>query len=299
MWAAVDVKTSYIVNAQVYVGKRQGEQREVGQAKRVVMDLIVPFRGSGRNITTDQHFTSVALAKDLQKNNLTLVGTINQQRRELPPVVLPAKDRPAGHSMFLFFDDIMLISFTPRRLRSVTILSTLHHQPELDDDGKPSVIGFYNKTKGGVDTNDKLAHTYTIRRKCRRWPVVLFHHVVDLAAINGMVIWLKRNPTWQESFRHKRRKEYLFQLAEQLVNPYLRNRVIERPHGLHQHVKRAIQLMNVDVHDEDDAPCSSPARKSCHLCPKKRRIFQQCGSCKKNVCKMHSSVICQKCVPSK
>ena len=148
----------------MYLGKRQGE-KEVVQAKRVVMDLIAPIRGSGRNITTDQHFTSVELAKELAKTHLTLVGTINKQRRELPPVVLPTKGSPVGHTMFLFYDDIVLVSFTPRRLRSVTMLSTLHHQPEHDDDGKPSVITFNNKTKGGVDTNDKLTHTYTTRRK--------------------------------------------------------------------------------------------------------------------------------------
>ena len=303
VWAACDTRTSYVLNAQVYLGKQPGEQREVGQAKRVVMDLVVPIRGSGRNITTDQHFTSVELARELKDSNLTIVGTINKQRRELPPVVLPTRDRPAGHTMFLFSGDITLISYTPRRLRSVTILSTLHHQAECEDDGKPSVIAFYNKTKGGVDTNDKLAHTYTVRRKCRRWPVVMFHHVIDLAAINGMVVWIKRKPTWEEAFHTmKKRKEYLFQLSEDLVKPYVQNRKMDRSHGMHRHVKRALDLVSTDLQEvevmEQSQTMLNQSRKSCYLCPKKRRIYQQCGSCKKNICKAHSTVICHNCLSS-
>ena len=45
----------------------------VGQAQRVVNDLVKSCQGSGRNVTTDEYLI-----------NLTLLGTMNKGRREVP-----------------------------------------------------------------------------------------------------------------------------------------------------------------------------------------------------------------------
>ena len=49
------------------LGKRPCQRPEVGQAKRMVIDSIKGFEDSGRNVTTDQHFTGVALTNELWK----------------------------------------------------------------------------------------------------------------------------------------------------------------------------------------------------------------------------------------
>ena len=40
-----------------------------------------------RNITTDNFFTTLSLARELRKRNLSLLGTIRSHRREIPSAV--------------------------------------------------------------------------------------------------------------------------------------------------------------------------------------------------------------------
>lgn len=297
IWAIVDNDNSYLCNAQVYLGKLPGERREIGQAERVVCDLVEPFRQSGRNITVDQHFSSISLANALKERRLTLLGTINKQRREIPPAFLPDRHRNVGSSMFAFHESVVLVSYVPRPNRAVLLISTLHSQPELNADGKPVIIDDYNGNKGGVDTNDQMSHGYTARRKTRRWPVVLFHHILDMAAINSLVIWKHQHPTWQNSFHGKHRKEFLFCLAEELVMPWIHQRETNFPHGLHSHVRTAMIQMGVKTPTPAvDSSSTVAKRRSCHLCVGERRIQQRCSKCQQHVCTQHSSIICNNCL---
>lgn len=56
------------------------------------------------------------------------------------------------------------------------------------------IILFYNVTKGGVDTVDKMCGTYTIRKRCKRWQLVIFFRILDIARINSQVIFVSNNP---------------------------------------------------------------------------------------------------------
>jgi len=59
------------------------------------------------------------------------------------------------------------------------MLSTMQSQPEIEStsDQKPSIILFYNKTKGDVDTLDRMLRSYSIKCMTRRWPLVLFYNI--------------------------------------------------------------------------------------------------------------------------
>lgn len=74
VWTVVDTKTSYVVGYQIYEGKPAGGQPERNQGARVVMDLVRPYFGSGRSVTTDNFFTSLNLARALKEQNMTLLG---------------------------------------------------------------------------------------------------------------------------------------------------------------------------------------------------------------------------------
>ena len=90
-WLAADVQSKYLVNAFPYLGK--DETRTPGErlSESVVMRLMDPYLGKGRNVTTDNFFTSLKLAKDLLKKKTSLIGTVNKVRRELPPSVMDLK----------------------------------------------------------------------------------------------------------------------------------------------------------------------------------------------------------------
>lgn len=66
------------MNAFPYLGK--DEQKPNGQrvAGYVVLRLMEPFLGKGRNITCDNYFTSVCLAKCLKEKSTNFVGTFNK-----------------------------------------------------------------------------------------------------------------------------------------------------------------------------------------------------------------------------
>jgi len=53
IWALCDSVTSYVYNMQVYTGRQAGQNREVNQGQRVVLDLISGLEKSERNVTCD------------------------------------------------------------------------------------------------------------------------------------------------------------------------------------------------------------------------------------------------------
>jgi len=67
IWALCDSVTSYVYNMQVYTGREEGQNRQVNQGQRVVLDLISGLEKSGRNVTCDNFFTSISLAREPAK----------------------------------------------------------------------------------------------------------------------------------------------------------------------------------------------------------------------------------------
>ena len=64
----------------------------------------------------------------------------------------------------------------------------MHNDDKVDDaTGKPDIILFYNSTKGGVDTVDQFAQSYSVQHKTKRWPLAYFMNVLNLSAINAYI----------------------------------------------------------------------------------------------------------------
>ena len=98
-----DCLTGYTFNGKPYI-RRQGNQRNVGLASDVLKILSSPLHFSGINITTDNWFTRSQLAADLLQKQITLLGTMRKNRRELPCEFATGKRRSVGSSMFGFSD---------------------------------------------------------------------------------------------------------------------------------------------------------------------------------------------------
>ncbi|XP_071261139.1 protein mono-ADP-ribosyltransferase PARP9-like [Salvelinus alpinus] len=63
---------------------------------------------------------------------------------------------------------------------------------------------------------DKVIGTYSCRWMTARWPLVIFHNIIDVSSYNSFVIWNKINPTWMPDKRIKR-WVFLEQLGKALV----------------------------------------------------------------------------------
>ena len=83
-WVLADVETKYVSNIDVYLGAQEKEQR-FGDllAESVVVNLCKHIKRKGYNITCDNFFTSLPVAEKLARDKLSIVGTMQKNRREL------------------------------------------------------------------------------------------------------------------------------------------------------------------------------------------------------------------------
>ncbi|KAL3999245.1 serine carboxypeptidase 1 [Sarotherodon galilaeus] len=223
IWAACDAKTSYAWRLQVYTGKAE-----------------------------------------LLKRKLALVGTIRQNKPEIPPALRQARGREIYSSTFAFTKKHTLVSYIPRRGKNVLLLSTKHRSPDVTDEDKrkPMIIEEYNRCKGGVDNLDKVVGTYTCRKRTSRWPMALFHNMIDVSLYNAYVLWISVDPSWQQQKSHRRRL-YIEEVGESLVKPHMMKR------GRLPRSSAAAEMVTA----ERDAAAAGPSvsiqsrdRKKCEFC---------------------------------
>ena len=74
-----------------YLGKDDSRPAKVKLGEHVVLQLIEPYRKTGQNVTTDNFFTSVNLAKTLRQQGISIVGTVNRIRKEIPQEIKKMK----------------------------------------------------------------------------------------------------------------------------------------------------------------------------------------------------------------
>ena len=90
-----------------------------------------------------------------------------------------------------------ILSYVPKRYKNVLLISSLHNDATIDvdtgDRKKPDIITFYNLTKGGVDTVNKLCSSYNVARNTRHWPLVVFFLMLNIAGINSYIIHSTNN----------------------------------------------------------------------------------------------------------
>lgn len=188
-WMLCDVSTSYVWNVQIYEGAK-GKQRERNKGKKIVMDLVGDLP-KGIGVVADNKFTCIDLAKTLWKQGQTLLGTMRHNRVELPPVVQRNPKRDVESNINLFYrqheddpDDFTctLTSYVPRKNKAVILLSTQHRDIVITNNkSKPQIIEDNNAGKGGVDTFDRIVASTSCQRFTRRWPMVVFFNMIDIA----------------------------------------------------------------------------------------------------------------------
>ena len=214
-WVLADVETKYVANIVPYLGvqKRGGTPL----AESVLVKLTEKVKGKGYNITCDNFFTSLSAAKKLARNKISIVGTIRKNRLELSPQITQPMPSNLYHSRFMWHDksNALFVNYQAKLKKSVCLLSTMHSAPDVDTGSpkqKPCVILFYNQNKVGVDCFDQMTRLYTTRSASRRWPLAVWGNILDIAAINAKVLFVKSDG------KHISRRQFIFQLIKNLCN---------------------------------------------------------------------------------
>lgn len=300
MWWICDSKTSFPLCGIPYLGK-DGSKRTENLAYTVVNKLCEPYFRTKRNITFDNYFTSFEVAKSLYENGLTMVGTIKKNKRCVPQDFLPSRNRNAESNIFGFLKNYTLVSYVPKKNRAVIFLSTMHHTKEVDisNKNKSEVNLYYNATKGGVDTLDQMAQEYTVRRKTNRWSVAFFQNIVDIVGVASLIIWKNKNPLWNLKKKNSKRKLFLREVAQSLVQTHAQRRGKKGLTKSHIEVIQKINNSSMNFHLSNFIEEPIPKRKRCHICPSRisRNSKQTCCKCLLNVCCEHSKkeIICTTC----
>lgn len=80
-----------------------------------------------------------------------------------------SESREAYNTEFAFSGSFTIVSYVSKKEMAVVLLRTMYHNKMGDENTrkgkKHKLITFYNKTKGGVDTVDKMVGTYTCKCK--------------------------------------------------------------------------------------------------------------------------------------
>ena len=293
-----DASFPYACNARIYVGRQPGSEPERHLGQNVVTQLTSPLQGSGRNVTMDNYFTGVPLAKSMLQNKLTIVGTMKKCKREVPECMKASKFRETKTSVFGFNDQLTMISYVPKKNKAVILLSTMHHDISIDEEDPkklPEIIKFYNKTKIGVDLVDQMVGTYTCRRQTRRWPLKLFFNLLDIAALNAYTVFKQVYPDQQGTERSRRR--FITDLAESLILPHMKTR--QKIPQLQKATKEAMVRCGLSFPSIPPPESMLQKRKRCSLCPstKDRKVAKCCSRCCRPVCPEHSiiNITCTEC----
>lgn len=189
-----DNSTKYMLNAIPYLGKGTVTNNQP-VADYFVQKLVGPtISGSNKNVTMDNWFSSIPLAKHLlEECKVTMVGTIKKNKRELPIDFKDPKycNRSVGSSLFLFHEEITALSYKPKTNKIVTLISTMHPDGSVNEDSKkPEMILSYNATKGSVDTFDQMCQNMNCGRKTARWPLCFFYNMINIASINAYIVYV-------------------------------------------------------------------------------------------------------------
>jgi hypothetical protein len=76
----------------------------------------------------------------------------------------------------------------PRKNKVCLLFSSQHIGPGImENSGIAEINAYYNATKGGVDTVDKLVSHYSSKRQTARWPMVVFFNLIDLAGMDTVI----------------------------------------------------------------------------------------------------------------
>ena len=170
-WLAADLETKYLLNGMPYLGKEETRPRPRDQTlgEHVVLSLLEPYMGKGRNVTTDNFFTSMKLANALLQKKTTLVGTIRKNKRELPPAPKKGEKDGMEHLDTILYKhgQATLTKYKCKVDREpVQILITQHQQVKVSlahPKKKPETVLYYNTTKVGVDILDQMARAYSVK----------------------------------------------------------------------------------------------------------------------------------------
>ncbi|UYV65334.1 hypothetical protein LAZ67_3003981 [Cordylochernes scorpioides] len=211
-------RKSYVVNLEIYAGKQPEGPYQISNSPNNTFTFNL--RVKTQHIS-DNWYTSYPLAVALLNDHkLTFVEPLKKNKKEILPEFMPNRARQVFSSIFGFQKNVSLVSYVPKRGKSVILLSTIHSTATIDEmtneKKMPEMITFYKMTKG-VDLLDQKTSLYSVGRRTKKWPLcIYFFELLNISGVNSELL-LDGN---QPQNIYKRRKDFLKALSLELVTEY-------------------------------------------------------------------------------
>ncbi|KAK3888103.1 hypothetical protein Pcinc_007815 [Petrolisthes cinctipes] len=207
--------------------------------------------------------------------------------------------RELGSSAFLFTDALTLVSYVPttsKKKKNMLLLSSMHLSPSLGQTGKPVIVEFYNKTKGGVDAFDQMSAIYSCGRCTNRWPMCIFYGMINTAAINSWVIHSEN--TSASGGAPPTRRKFKQEIAKTFIKPWATQRLNTPtlPTSLRGVISEFCKVVRERSHKVVIA-ASRFTVAYCEKCPAKkhRKTRFHCVKCDASICLSHCYALCVDC----
>lgn len=191
----VCIDRGYTYTVKVYVGK-EGNSTPTGTVtENVVLDLTKDLVNEGRELYTDNFYTSVNLARILLQKKTHLVGTLRKTRRNNPTAVTKAKLKKGEIKMQQSNSNVIVSKWKDKR--DILFLTT-KSVPEMTAITtkrgkiveKPSTIIDYNAVKGFIDQSDQMAsYNSPIRRSVKWYRKIAFELIANTTIVNAHVMY--------------------------------------------------------------------------------------------------------------
>ena len=214
LWARC-AASGYLHIFDVYQGKGTGIGNDedisgCGLGGNVVLKLCSTLPEKHK-IFADNYFSDFAMIKELTQRDLFYVGTINSNRLHRAPLKsekeMKAEGRGAFDCVVETTTNISLVRWLDNKCVTVvsSYLGAESHDAVCRYDRKqkkhitverPSVIGVYNKSMGGVDLLDMMCSLYKYQLKSKRWYLYIFYHTLTIALVNAWFVRVEseKNP---------------------------------------------------------------------------------------------------------
>lgn len=239
----------------------------------MVVALVENLQERGHHIYTDNFYSSPALFGELREKGFGACGTVRVNRRGVPPEM---KNLAKGGVCSVAIDDSM-VALKWADKRQVSMLSTVHDdsmvtktwrtrhvQGGREEIRKPSMIEEYNKYMGGVDKSDQLLSYYGFPHRTVKWWRRAFFHLLDLAIVNGYIMYTEIPHTGQQ-LTHE---QFRIQLAKELLTSVAVNIMEDVEHATGPAPRPLPPLARLT---ERHFPGRLPCQTNCVVCSKKKQ----------------------------
>uniref|UniRef100_A0A0F8C411 PiggyBac transposable element-derived protein domain-containing protein n=1 Tax=Larimichthys crocea TaxID=215358 RepID=A0A0F8C411_LARCR len=221
------------------------------------------------------------------KNGKILWSATNNQTLRYIPAARGLVPGPTQYAAARIRDPITSFSLllTAEIIQHILAVTNLHGRREITGWRDLDVVG-----------------TYSCRRRTNRWPLALFHSLLDVSLYNAFVLWTSINPSWKQQKGHRRRL-FIEEVGDALVTPHVERRErLPRSSAAAALVagarSAAAERGGACGSGLEEGPGGGACRRMCRRmcdCCRKRKVGSTCCKCGRFICKAHSLILCSLC----